>query len=62
MNSWTHLPENRIEAANRYLECLVTDECDLEDHEDLAVIEQRRDEPKVSLEEFERELKAGGLL
>lgn len=34
----------------------------LEDLQDLAVIAERRDEPKVSLDDFERELKADGLL
>jgi PHD/YefM family antitoxin component YafN of YafNO toxin-antitoxin module len=34
----------------------------LEDLQDLSVIAERRDEPKVSLEEFEQGLKADGLL
>jgi len=34
----------------------------LEDLQDLSVIAERRDEPKVSLDEFERGLKADGLL
>jgi len=34
----------------------------LEDLQDLAVIAERRDEPKISLEEFEQGLKADGLL
>ena len=34
----------------------------LEDLQDLAVTAERRDEPKVSLDEFERGLKADGLL
>ena len=34
----------------------------LEDLQDLAVIAERRDEAKISLEEFERGLKAEGLL
>jgi PHD/YefM family antitoxin component YafN of YafNO toxin-antitoxin module len=33
----------------------------LEDLQDLATIADRRDEPKLSLEEFERELKNDGL-
>ncbi len=34
----------------------------LEDIQDLAVIAGRIEEPKVSLEDFEKELKADGLL
>lgn len=34
----------------------------LEDLHDLAVLAERRDEPTVSLEEFERQLKEDGLL
>lgn len=34
----------------------------LEDIQDLGVIAERRDEPKLSLDDFERELKADGLL
>ncbi|MHC1729808.1 MAG: hypothetical protein AB9866_28025 [Syntrophobacteraceae bacterium] len=34
----------------------------LEDLQDLALIAERRDEPKLSLEDFEKELKADGLL
>lgn len=34
----------------------------LEDLQDLAAIAERRDEPKVSFEEFEQGLKADGLL
>ncbi|HYA42035.1 MAG TPA: hypothetical protein VEF34_12075 [Syntrophobacteraceae bacterium] len=34
----------------------------LEDLQDLAVIAERRDEPKVSLEDFERELRTDGRL
>jgi hypothetical protein len=34
----------------------------LEDLNDLAMIAERRDEPRVSLEEVERRLKADGLL
>jgi PHD/YefM family antitoxin component YafN of YafNO toxin-antitoxin module len=34
----------------------------LEDLQDMAVIAERRDEPKISLEEFERSLKADGIL
>ena len=32
----------------------------LEDLQDLSVIAERRDEPKLGLEDFERELKADG--
>lgn len=32
----------------------------IEDLHDLAVMAERRDEPTISLEEFERELKANG--
>jgi PHD/YefM family antitoxin component YafN of YafNO toxin-antitoxin module len=43
---------------------LPVDECEslLEDLQDLAVIAERRDEAKISLEECERSLKADGLL
>ena len=43
---------------------LPVDEYDslLEYLQDLAVIAERRDEPKLSLDEFERGLKADGLL
>jgi len=34
----------------------------LEDIQDLGLIAERRDEPKLSLDDFERELKADGLL
>ncbi|MFZ2447186.1 MAG: hypothetical protein WAW37_12575 [Syntrophobacteraceae bacterium] len=34
----------------------------LEDLQDLAVIAERRSEPKLSLEDFERELRADGAL
>ena len=34
----------------------------IEDLHDLAVVAERRDEPRVSLEEVERRLKADGLL
>lgn len=34
----------------------------LEDLQDLAVVAERRDEPRVSLEEVERRLRADGLL
>ena len=34
----------------------------LEDLQDLTAIAERRDEPKISLEEFEQGLKADGLL
>ncbi len=34
----------------------------LEDIQDLGVIAERRDEPKLSLDDFEKELKADGLL
>ncbi len=34
----------------------------LEDLQDLALIAERRDEPKIGFEDFENELKADGLL
>ncbi len=34
----------------------------LEDLHDLAVMAERRDEPRLSLEEFEKDLKADGVI